>query len=148
MRTKARGVSWATYSLLCENLRWESNGGVVFNPAAGWCKMIWLANRQDSVLKRASFYSLKFIHQLQRGTDSCLVVFMKWTEQDLWQMLLQRAWQRVGILPLFGVTGLRASLLNCQKGTSVFWRVSDVCSAAEQSAACSRPRWQSLSRSK
>lgn len=44
-----------------------------------------------------------------------------------------------GQTPLLGLTGLRASLLSCQEGTSVFWRMSDVCSATEQSAACSRP---------
>ena len=36
-----------------------------------------------------------------------------------------------GHTPLFGLTGLRASLLSCQKGTSVFWRMRDVCSAVE-----------------
>lgn len=48
---------------------------------------LWLASHQDNVLKQASFYSAKFIHQLEHGPDSCLVLFMKWEEQDLWQML-------------------------------------------------------------
>ena len=42
-----------------------------------------------------------------------------------------------GQTPLFGVTGLRASLLSCQRGTSVFWQMSNVCSPTEQSAPCS-----------
>lgn len=49
--------------------------------------MLWFEHLQDNVLKHGSIYSVNFIHQLQHCHDSCLVLFMTWTEQDLWQKL-------------------------------------------------------------
>lgn len=143
---KAWGVNRATYSLLCQNLDCESHSGV----ARSRCRLVYndLISKLSGQSAKAGLL-LAISSYINFNTALTAVLSCLWSELSrICGRRFTECVTKSGQTPLFGVTGLRASLLNCQKGTSVFWRMSDVCSATEQSAPCSRPRWQSLSRSK
>lgn len=76
------------------------------------------------------------MRRLSRRSDSCLVAFTKRAERDLQQMLHTRRDKARGAppppcAPPLAVTGLSASLLACQEGTSVFWHTDAVLLAGE-----------------
>lgn len=121
---KASGSTAATHRLTWQNTVLESDGrrNDPTNERSGRRAPVKTARRQS------------VRGQLQWGSVAAV-----------WQ---NSVWQTVGRLPCSALTGLRALLLDCQEGTSVFVRPSRNCSATEQSALCSRAAADRLSLSR